>query len=60
MITSLTVDRVGTSAFRLNYVSDLSEPVTFYIYRDGVLLIATTQTYYDVTIPAGATTMTAA
>jgi hypothetical protein len=35
------------------YASDLTPPVTFYVYRDGVLLATTTLASYDVTIVAG-------
>src|SRR5687768_4606477 len=40
MVTSLTVTNVGGGAYRLDWASDLVSP-TFYVYRDGVLVLTT-------------------
>jgi hypothetical protein len=51
-ITSLTCTRTGPSSARLTFTSSLATP-TFYVWRDGRLLGATENGFWDVLVMAG-------
>jgi hypothetical protein len=53
MVTFNPPRQLSSTSWRISWTSDATPAVTFYVYRDGVLIATTTATQWDLTVPPG-------